>query len=69
MLLVGIRPPAQFAATSQNPDTLEIQVLAIVPVAKLNAFEKVFAVPPSPFVSMLAKLPDRQPSAVHDRTV
>ncbi len=37
---VGSRPPAQFAATSQKPEVVEIQVLARVPLAKLSAFEK-----------------------------
>lgn len=41
----------------------------MVPVAKLSAFENVVAVAVSPLVSMLAKLPVRQPSVEQERTV
>ena len=69
VLAVGIRPPAQFAATSQKPEVCEIQVLAMVPVAKLMAFEKVVGVTARPPVFTLAKAPLRQASAPQDSTV
>jgi hypothetical protein len=67
--VVGISPPAQLAATSQKPDDADVQVLEMLPVAKLSAFENVVAVAVSPLVSMLAKLPVRQPSVEQERTV
>ncbi len=64
-----MKPPAQFDATSQKPEDCAIQVLAMLPVAKLMAFEKLVAVRPSVPLSTVSNVPLRQPSAPQDSTV